>query len=529
MVIFAGSGYARKSGVIASLAFSWVMPVLAGLLVLSIVLASAADAKRRHKKRRHVYSPPRASLVLDANSGKILHSHNIDALRYPASITKVMTLYLLFEQLKLKRLSLDTELTVSEFASNQSPSKLGLKPGNTITVRDAMYSLVTKSANDAAVVIAENLAGSEAKFARFMTKRARALGMTKTTFRNASGLPDSGQRTTARDLIILAQHVTRNFPKRAKIFHTRTFKYKKKSFRNHNGLLFTYPGCEGLKTGYTRASGFNLLASVKRGDKHLLAVVLGGSSARVRNARMRGLLNKAWKKAVRKKDMKKLAPILASAGQKTKLASGSSSGSKGKKLHIAQEDMPEPNPAFHPSAGERTLIATLNKKRQAAMQSRTARRKPASTHQRQVAMATVAPRLQPQARTPNSSAVVKSPTEITITPSGVAPSPASASKEASAPAAEVPATDPPGSLGPYHVQVGSYVEIGAAKKLLQKISANDGAAKLLKGHKELTVAGVVKGTTYYRARYGSFSKDEARQTCRKLKAMKFQCLALQAE
>ncbi len=527
MVIFAGSGYARKSGVFAWLAVSWVMPVLAGLLVLCIVLATAADAKRRHKRKRHVYSPPSASLVLDANSGEILHSHNIDELRFPASITKVMTLYLLFEQLKLKRLSLDTELTVSEFASNQSPSKLDLKPGSTITVRDAMFALVTKSANDAAVVIAENLAGSEDKFAKFMTKRAHALGMTKTTFRNASGLPDSGQHTTARDLVILAQQVTRNFPNRAKIFHTRTFEYKGKSHRNHNGLLFTYPGCEGLKTGYTRASGFNLLASVRRGDKHLLAVVLGGSSARERNARMRSLLNAAWEKAVRKKDTKEPAPILASAGQKTNLASGPSSASKGKIVLIAQEDLPEPNPAFHPSDSERMLIETLNKKRQAALQARNERPPPASTGQRQVAMATVAPGFQSQARAPSSHAEATSPTEITITPSGVAPS--SAPEEVSAPTAEVPETDPPGSLGPYHVQVGSYVDIGAAKKLLQKVTDNAEAAKLLKGHGELTVAGVVKGTTYYRARFGSFSKDEARQTCSKLKAMKFQCLALSAE
>ncbi len=257
------------------------------LIVCLVAAMAAVPAEAKKKRKRSHYSPPQAAMVVDFYSGKILYAQNIDAKRYPASVTKVMTLYLLFEQMRDGHMTRNTKLKVSAKAAARPPSKLGLKPGSTISVSDAMYALVTKSANDVAAVVAENIAGSEAAFARMMTQKARAIGMSKTTFRNASGLPNSAQVTTARDLITLGRRVLKDFPDEAKIFRTRYFEYKGRKYRNHNRLLFSYAGMDGLKTGFTRASGFNLLASCHRDDKHLLAVVLGGRSSRRRNARMR--------------------------------------------------------------------------------------------------------------------------------------------------------------------------------------------------------------------------------------------------
>ncbi len=243
-------------------------------------------------------APRYASIVVDHHTGRVLYARNADASRYPASLTKIMTLYMLFGELEAERVTLKTRLKVSKWAAKRPPSKLGLKPGQTISVSDAIRALVTKSANDVASVVAENLGGSEAKFARMMTQQARALGMKRTTFRNASGLPDSKQVTTARDMAILSRRIMQDYPKHYAYFRLKSFRYKGRRHRNHNRLLFSYKGTDGIKTGYTRASGFNLAASVKRGRKHLVAVVMGGKSSKSRNAHMRSLLTKALPRAV---------------------------------------------------------------------------------------------------------------------------------------------------------------------------------------------------------------------------------------
>lgn len=237
-------------------------------------------------------------MVVDGHTGKILYSRNGDALRYPASLTKIMTLYVLFDKMDEGKLHNNSRLKVSKNASRQTPSKLGLKPGSTIRVSDAIKALVTKSANDVAVTVAENISGSEAKFAKLMTAKAREIGMRKTVFKNASGLPNKHQVSTARDMITLANRLMFDHPEKYKNFSRKYFKYKGKKFRNHNRLLFDYKGTDGIKTGYTRASGFNLLANVRRGKKHLIAVVFGGSTSRKRNAAMRSILNKSMPKAI---------------------------------------------------------------------------------------------------------------------------------------------------------------------------------------------------------------------------------------
>lgn len=269
-----------------------------GLITFStaILISSESAEARRYKHRRHhhvvreSYSPQFSSIIVDGNSGAVLSSNNPDAVRRPASLTKIMTLYLLFERLESGKLNVDSEMDVSEFASEQAPTKLGLRPGGTLRVEDAIKGLVTRSANDAAVVIAETIGGSEAEFARMMTRKARALGMSKTTYRNASGLPNDEQLTTARDQATLGRAIQDRFPRYYRYFATSVFNYRGQAIRNHNRLLGNVEGVDGIKTGYTRASGFNLVTSMRRGNRHLVGVVLGGRSGGSRDATMRNLL-----------------------------------------------------------------------------------------------------------------------------------------------------------------------------------------------------------------------------------------------
>ncbi|MEO0617788.1 MAG: D-alanyl-D-alanine carboxypeptidase [Pseudomonadota bacterium] len=258
-----------------------------------------------------------AALVLDAKTGRVLHASNADASRYPASLTKMMTLYVVFDMIKAKRVSLDSKLVITKRAAGQQPSKLGLRAGSRITMRDAIRALVTKSANDVATAVAENLAGTEAKFARYMTWRARQLGMLKTTFKNASGLTARGQKTTARDMATLGLRLAEDHPKLFKFFKTRYFKHGKRRYKNFNSLLFNYAGTEGIKTGYTRASGFNLVTSVRKDRRHVIAVVMGGKTARKRDSTMRKLLRANVKRASRTRTRRTVPkPQLVARAQK---------------------------------------------------------------------------------------------------------------------------------------------------------------------------------------------------------------------
>lgn len=265
-----------------------VVPIIIGIMA-TIALAATTDPAEA-RKRRGGYAPPYASIVVDVNTGRVLQATNADAPRFPASVTKVMTLYMLFEQLERGKLRLDTALPVSSFAARQAPSKIGFDPGETIEVEDAIRALVTKSANDVAVVVAEAIGGDQDTFAAMMTRKARALGMHNTTFRNASGLPDPQQVTTARDLTVLGRAIHDHYPKYWRYFQTRSFEYAGRNYRNHNRLLGRVDGVDGIKTGYTRASGFNLLTSARYGNRHVMAVVLGGRSGGIRDAQMAALV-----------------------------------------------------------------------------------------------------------------------------------------------------------------------------------------------------------------------------------------------
>jgi D-alanyl-D-alanine carboxypeptidase len=303
----------------------WLLASAAVVAALTIT-GDVADARRHHHSREHHahaghghrharlddYSPPFASIVVDGNSGAVLQAASPDALRHPASLTKVMTLYLLFERLESGRLKLDSALKISEHASEQAPTKLGLKPGQTISVEDAIKGIVTKSANDAAVAVAENLGGDEEGFAKLMTQKAHALGMAHTLYVNASGLPDDDQITTARDQAILGRAIQERFPRYYRYFSTESFVYHGEAMRNHNHLLGAVDGVDGIKTGFTRASGFNLLTSLHRDGRYLVAVVMGGPSASERDERMRELISAHIKEAA----VRRTAPMIAEAAER---------------------------------------------------------------------------------------------------------------------------------------------------------------------------------------------------------------------
>ncbi|MET0367237.1 MAG: D-alanyl-D-alanine carboxypeptidase [Methylobacterium sp.] len=275
--------------------------VPAALVAVAVLtsLTSPADARRgrHHRHAAHAkhatgggYNPPYAAMVVDAKTGKTLHAVNEDALRHPASITKVMTLYMLFEQMERGKYALDSELTITPHAAAQAPSKLGLRPGQTISVEDAIKAIVTKSANDVASAIGENIAGSEERFAEMMTAKAHALGMSRTHYANASGLPDPDQLTTARDLTILARAIQDRFPRYYRYFQTRSFAFRGRVIGNHNHLLGNVEGVDGIKTGYTRDSGFNLMTAAKSDGHQIVAIVLGGRSGASRDQIMAKLV-----------------------------------------------------------------------------------------------------------------------------------------------------------------------------------------------------------------------------------------------
>ncbi len=264
-------------------------------------------------------SPARAarrtvsSIMIDAETGNVLSSYNADELRYPASLTKLMTLYITFNALDKGLIKMDDKLPVSRTAANRSPSKLGVRPGEKITVRDAVLALIIKSANDCATVLAEGLGYSEAKFAVTMTEVARELGMKNTTFKNASGLPNSAQKTTARDMALLAAAIYHHFPQYYPLFSTKKFTYKGRTYYTHNHLLKNFKGADGMKTGFTNAAGYNIITSAERDGHRVIAVTMGHSSIRQRDSKVSSMMNQGLRKLALADNIK--APSLYAKAQ----------------------------------------------------------------------------------------------------------------------------------------------------------------------------------------------------------------------
>ncbi|MEQ1752729.1 MAG: D-alanyl-D-alanine carboxypeptidase [Micropepsaceae bacterium] len=273
------------------------------LTLLAVVLTAAtADAgrKKRHKVQRYhapePYVEKGAAIVIDASSGKVLYERMANETRYPASLTKMMTLYLLFEQLDKGNVSMTTTITATPYAASQDPTRLGLEAGDTLTVEDAIKAIIVRSANDVAVAIAEKLGGTEYQFASRMTAKARELGMMNTSFVNASGLPDENQRSTAFDLMLLSRRLVADFPEFYPYFRLQSFVWGGRSYEGHNNLLKFFDGADGLKTGYTRMSGFNLASSATRQSTRLISVVMGGRTARERDSLTAQLLETEFSK-----------------------------------------------------------------------------------------------------------------------------------------------------------------------------------------------------------------------------------------
>lgn len=260
--------------------------------IKSAVKRKALSAPKRVSSMAE--SPRYAAAVVDASSGQVLYQVDGGGLRHPASLTKMMTLYLLFDAMKKGRVSLDTMFPVSTKAASAAPTNINLTAGDRITVKTAIESLVVRSANDSAMVVAEGIGGSQEGFAQMMNRKARQLGMTSTQFYNPSGLPDARQVTTAYDMARLGIALKRDFPEYYHYFSIREFTYRGQNYTGHNRLLGRYPGADGIKTGYTNASGFNLVTSARRGGTRLVAVVLGGTTAGARDQRMMDLLDRTF-------------------------------------------------------------------------------------------------------------------------------------------------------------------------------------------------------------------------------------------
>ena len=440
----------------------WLLP----MVVLCSVIGSA-----------HAQTNPRyAAIVLNAHSGEVLHAEYADAARYPASLTKMMTLYLLFEAMDNKLLKLETGMPVSAHAASMPQTNISLKKGDRLRVSDAIPALVVRSANDAAVVVAEALGGSESQFAEMMTRKARALKMNSTTFRNASGLPNSGQQTTARDLSILATRLMKDHAKYYHYFSTPSFTYGGRTYHSHNRLIKNYPGTDGLKTGYINASGFNVATSTKKGQHRLVAVVMGGRTAQSRDTAMAALLDKSFIRA------EQIANVSPKAAQQARQAAPPAS-----KIVISSETV------------------------------------------RQVIR-------QPIAQQPATQAARVNAPSSQIKPAPIVQAPIAAIQQAPiAPIQQAPIQRAPitnvirsGSAPTFSSDQGWAVQVGSFRALEQAKQRGAEAARRLDNNqaKMAVNEATVGGQTLYRSQLVGFRQEEAKQACAQLVRQGMDCLVV---
>jgi D-alanyl-D-alanine carboxypeptidase len=514
-----------------------------------------------------------AALILDANTGTVLHNVEGDAPRHPASLTKMMTLYLTFETLQSGRLRMSDRITISERAADAAPSKLDLDPGDQISVEDAIKAVVTKSANDVAVALAEKIGGSETSFAHLMNARAREFGMTGTHYENASGLPNDDQITTARDMATLALRLQDDFPQYYPFFSTRVFAYAGKSYRNHNTMLNSFAGIDGIKTGYTRASGFNLVTSWRRGNRHLVGVVFGGDTAGERNAEMRTLLTRMVTRA--SPIMSRKPIMLARLRSEPRIAQRPAKRKAEIKLAEAS-----PAPPIRPETPEVSAAAEDNSETPVhifkvranpiVMKPRQAAPSPDETTDMEDssrASDPTAPPVQEQAPirqfAPAHLAVARqSPRPAVTNAEPPPPRPVQARRKHATvqKVANFEMHDPPvirgtppstlgaqaralgggqqafGSLrdspqsdggGRYAVQIGAYGSIDDAQRALS--NAQNRAGRLLAGASSVTNPAVMNGHQVFRARFTGFDANRATSTCNALRRQAVDCFVMAGE
>jgi D-alanyl-D-alanine carboxypeptidase len=495
------------------------------IIAVTAVSSDPADARSRRKRAPTApYNPPYAAIVVDANSGAVLHATSADALRHPASLTKIMTLYMLFERLEAGLLTLDSPLRVSAHAAAQSPTKLGLRDGESITVEQAIKGMVTRSANDAAVVVAENLGGSETEFARQMTRKAHALGMRNTVYHNASGLPDPAQVTSARDQAILGRVIQERFPRYYRYFSIHSFTFRGQRIGNHNRLLGRVEGVDGIKTGYTRASGFNLVTSVRRNGRYVVAVVLGGTSGASRDARMRQLLAQHVDSASRRRT----APVIAERETPTPRAPQARAETPARTETPARAEAParyemasaDSRPVrLTPSA---PVAGSADPIRPVAV--RTVSVRPAVTRSNRVAAAP-APRSDvPEAVAPARAGVLSYlPSRE---PTASVPDAVRAVEQEVTPHAAParPAHAPRHTRSGWIIQVGAFPAEAEAQQRLAAVKSK--ASRLLASADPFTEPVQRGDTTLYRARFAGLDREQAEAACRYLRRNDVDCLAI---
>ncbi|MET0653804.1 MAG: serine hydrolase [Hyphomicrobiaceae bacterium] len=514
-------------------------------LLAALTVVGRAQAAEKH-----------AVLIVDGNTGRTLYESSADAPRHPASLAKMMTLYLAFEQIEQGRLTFQTRIRMSANAAAASPSKLDLDEGEEIALIDAVKALITKSANDVAVAVAEHIGGSEANFARLMTQKAAQLGMKATLFKNASGLPDAEQVTTARDMVTLGLRLQDDFPRHYPLFATRAFTFNGDSYKNHNKLLANYEGTDGLKTGYTHASGFNLVASVRRGQKHVIGAVFGGESASTRDRTMRTFLNVGLVKA---------------SHVKTRVPASAVVAARPKPAERKVAEVPTPERVVRPPAKPVAPSAAAADEPQAQTSTQ-------SIEVVRVRTVPVTPR--PAAKAPDSIEAVLERTE----PAKPEPPKVEAAQQQPqqqqqwatattggsllrAPAASLPDTAKrgtqastleqqaarlgggtvttqalseaegrpswsgqvavAGTAGGFHVQIGAYQSVAEAERQLAAV--RDKAATALRNRTPVTVQFKLGDKVFYRARYAGFDAQSAAAACGELKRAKVDCLVMKAE
>ncbi len=494
----------------------------------------AVHHSTRHKAARAPVSatdPAKdAALVIDGATGKVLYARNETAERHPASLTKMMTLYLLFDALKHGKLTMDTPLPVSRHASLQKPTKLYLRPGQTITVDTAIRAIVIRSANDVAAVIAEALGGTESHFAVMMTERARQLGMKETNYHNASGLPDPLQITTASDLAIMARHLAYDFPEYFAYFALPGFTYKGTWYPTHDNLIGRYEGADGIKTGFTGASGFNLVSSVVRGKTHLIAVVMGGRTAARRDAEMERLLDQTFTRIAANPTMVAQVNVPWHKGETAGPAMASlaqpSPGSRFQKLSAipaiiqaededaaenarAPDEMPVPRPAPKPAIAEVAAVASAVPAKPVRLAAGQAALVPA-----------VRPSPRPSGSQPDAAA---EPTRVAsnVPVPRMRPSLKGVKDGLGEGDVDSPAPQPGKN---WTIQIGAYADRALANAQLASY-ADKAHDVLARATRIIDPVRSSNGHTLYRARFGLFAEQEARDVCSRLTQRGQTCFA----
>lgn len=518
----------------------FVRAVAAFLVVLAVGVSAAAPVQAIENLRKY------AGIVVDAKSGKILYEEQADSKRYPASVAKVMTLYVLFQELQAGNLSLSTKMTVSRHAASAVPTKLGLRAGSTISVEDAIKSLVTLSANDMARVIAEHISGTESKFAERMTATARAMGMRNTTYRNASGLPDGGQVTTVRDQAILGIAIYQHFSQYYNYFQTTSFRYGGKTYGNHNRVLGYMGAVDGIKTGYINAAGSNLLTAARKDNRHIVIVAFGFNSAASRDEKVRQLVSTYLDKG-RRGDYLQTAMVPVPGRQ------GNTQFALAAEPRKATFAMPEPMPAFRFAS----LVAGNGAQPQQQPQVAVASTAPAAASAAPVTMPAPPPADLGLAPAVQAANVLAAPTQaqpeypsqdvigawLSETYNLGAP-PAALGQTAPStpllPPSEIGGSDQPVDLmhsgsvqtadaaapnGTWIVQIGAGPSEDSARAMLSDAASKVGSLGDFRSYVERFEK---NGQTFYRARFVGFGdRNDATAMCNRLKDQNLACLAMQ--